>query len=76
MTELPIADRHSIGSLISKKELVEAFVCPTLKKAKQEQETIEVKEEVIEEVKETPKKEKISLQEIDDRLMTIDDFLK
>ena len=76
MTELPIADRHSTGSVISKKELVEAFICPTLKKAKQEQETIEVKtEEEKEETKEVPKKEKISLQEIDDRLMTIDDFL-
>ena len=33
-------------------------------------------EEVNAQEKTVPKKEKISLKEIDDRLMTIDDFLK
>ena len=37
----------------------------------------EVESEEISEIeKELPRKERISLQEIDDRLMTIDDFLK
>jgi len=83
LTELPIADRYSTGSQISKHELVDAFVIATLTRAMKEQEkafadeveTLEEKPEIIEVIKEVPKKEQISLQEIDDRLMTIDDFL-
>ncbi|MCI8460777.1 MAG: DNA topoisomerase IV subunit A [Bacilli bacterium] len=80
LTELPIADRHSTGSQISKHELNDAFIITTLTRAVKEQTKIDAPTEepqiikVIEE-KPTPKKEKISLQEIDDRLMTIDDFL-
>ena len=75
LTELPISDRYSTGSQISKHNLTDAFLIQALKRVelKQEnliEENIEVKEE-----KTLPKKEKISLQEIDDRLMTIDDFL-
>ena len=77
VTELPIADRYSTGSQITKQKLNDAFVVSELTKVKKEQDTlVDVeKKEVKEEVK-VPKKDQISLQEIDDRLMTIDDFLK
>ena len=77
LTELPIADRHSTGSLITKKHLTDAFLVANITKQGEEP----VKEEVVEEpkiiavIEETPKKERVSLKEIDDRLMTIDDFL-
>ncbi len=80
LTELPILDRYSTGSQITKQTLTDAFVLATLTRLSQEQETLlETNEEpeiikVIEEPK--LKKDKISLQEIDDRLMTIDDFIK
>ena len=41
----------------------------------EEQEVLDVNVEEVKE-KQVPKKEKVSLKEIDDRLMTIDDFLK
>lgn len=78
LTELPIADRHSTGSLISKQPLIDAFVVANLTSANYEEtplievEEVETKEP---EVVETPKKDRISLKEIDNRLMTIDDFL-
>ena len=77
-TELPIADRYSTGSSISKHNLTNAFIVATLKKeANHQEQLVEVPEEVkVPEEKKIPKKEQISLQEIDDRLMTIDDFLK
>ena len=76
LTELPIVDRYSTGSQITKQKLNDAFVVANLTKIKKDQDSlIEAEEvEVTEEVK-TPKKDQISLQEIDDRLMTIDDFL-
>ena len=79
LTELPIADRHSTGSLISKQPLTDAFVVASLIRQDEVQTQIEPQDEpviieVIEE-KEVSKKDKISLKEIDDRLMTIDDFL-
>lgn len=81
LTELPIADRHSTGSLISKQPLTDAFIVANLTSATYE-ETPLIKTEEVEEpvakaepVVEVPKKERISLKEIDDRLMTIDDFL-
>ena len=81
LTELPIADRYSTGSQISKHQLNDAFIIATLIRPEKNQEKIEVLEEekpqiieVIEE-KKPSKKEQISLSEIDDRLMTIDDFL-
>ena len=77
LTELPIADRYSTGSQIIKHELIDAFVIAQLKKIQSSQEKIEVTEEIKEPIeKKQSKKEKVSLQEIDDRLMTIDDFLK
>ena len=79
LTELPISDRHSTGSQITKHNITDAYLEAVLVRNNKEQinliseEEVSVKEEV-EEVK--PKKERISLKEIDDRLMTIDDFLK
>ena len=78
ITELPINDRYSTGSNISKKDLTDAFVVCSLEKPREKQETL-LKDSEIEEVEDTkkiPKKDQISLEEIDDRLMTIDDFLK
>ena len=81
LTELTIADRHSTGSLISKKQILDAFVVASLERQQQENlaasPIVEEEPEVIDvlEEKEPPKKERVSLKEIDDRLMTIDDFL-
>ena len=79
VTELPIVDRYSTGSQITKKRLNDSFVVATLVKPNMEQETLvetPVEEQIVEEEKPVPKKERVSLEEIDDRLMTIDDFLK
>lgn len=79
LTELPISDRHSTGSQITKHNITDAYLDAVLVRNNKEQinliseEEVNTKEEV-EEIK--PKKERISLKEIDDRLMTIDDFLK
>ena len=77
LTELPIADRYSTGSLISKHQLTDAFIVANLTKATQEElPLVEVEEiEVLEEEPTPSKKDRVSLKEIDDRLMTIDDFL-
>jgi len=66
-TEIPILDRYSVGSQISKQNIKNAFVNVELIKKE------EIKKETF--IKETPKENKVSLKEIDDRLMTIDDFL-
>ena len=80
LTELNIADRYSTGGQISKHELSDSFLIATLQRREEvEQESISTlsdMEEVNVQEKTVPKKEKISLKEIDDRLMTIDDFLK
>ena len=66
LTEIPILDRYSIGSNLTKDTIINAFVAAELMK----------KENLDDEVEESiePPKE-VSLKEIDDRLMTIDDFL-
>ncbi len=79
LTELPISDRHSTGSQITKHNITDAYLDAVLIRNNKEQINLISEEEVdtkkeVEEVK--PKKERISLKEIDDRLMTIDDFLK
>ena len=80
LTELNIADRYSTGGQISKHTLVDSFLIATLQRREEvEQESISIEEDTNEEKQEEkiiPKKEKVSLKEIDDRLMTIDDFLK
>ena len=61
-TELPIVDRHSTGSVISKKHLQDVF------------ELFETESEDVQDV--IKEKEPVSLQSVDERIMTIDDFLK
>ena len=77
LTELPITDRYSTGSQISKGSILDAFVVASLVRPNLHQEEM-IKEEDVpsEDVLEVPKKERVSLEEIDDRLMTIDDFLQ
>ena len=81
LTELSINDRYSIGNQISKHGLTDAFIVATLIRNNKEQvalsNTTEIEEAENSEpiVEQVSKKEKISLKEIDDRLMTIDDFL-
>ena len=65
LTELPIADRYSTGTSLSKHEIFDVFIEKTLENPK---EVKKEKEEVIE-------KEDVSLESIDQRMMTIDDFL-
>lgn len=78
-TELPIADRYSTGKEISKKKLTDAFVVRELISKEEIKEVFS--EEKIEEIKEEPKKEEkshmeqISLKEIDEKLLTIEDIL-
>lgn len=67
-TEIPILDRYSTGSQIAKGKITTAFVNHS-ELIKKEDLTTETK--IVEEKQET----KVSLKEIDDRLMTIDDFL-
>ena len=67
LTEIPIMDRYSTGSQISKKEIIDAFINVEIIKLKDN--VIDTK---IQQVKQT---KKLSLKEIDDRLMTIEDFI-
>lgn len=80
LTELPISDRHSTGSQISKHPLDDAFLSANLTESAKCQMQLEASSEDLattETPQESiPKKDRISLKEIDDRLMTIDDFLK
>ncbi len=67
LTEIPIMDRYSTGSVITKDRIKEVFINAELIK----KDKIETKIEL-----ETNKENnKVSLKEIDDRLMTIDDFI-
>lgn len=70
-TEIPIMDRYSTGSSISKHEIISAFKLQELTKKEDFESNNQEEIEVLEEVKE----KRISLKEIDERLMTIDDFL-
>lgn len=79
-TEFPIMDRYSTGSNISKEDINDCFIMNELTKKEKlledvQKEVEEIKKEKKErKIEEEPKK-KISIKEIDDRLMTIDDFL-
>ena len=67
-TEIPINDRYSVGSTITKKKITDVFeIKELIKKDDIDTEEIEVLDEI-------PKKD-VSLKEIDDKIMTIDDFL-
>ena len=66
LTELPIADRYSTGTSLSKHQIFDVFIEKELEDPKVKK--IEKQEEI--------KKEDISLESIDERIMTIDDFLE
>ncbi len=67
LTEIAIMDRYSTGSIISKEKINEVFVNTEL---------IERKDLTYDsDIKENKQQTKVSLKEIDDRLMTIDDFI-
>ncbi len=63
-SELPIMDKSSIGSSITKKQVTNVFVTCEITK---DEKSSEVQEEVSKEV---------NLEEIDQKMMTIDDFIK
>ena len=65
ITELPIADRYSTGTSLSKQDIVDVFI------EKELENPLNNKKEDLEE----NVKENISLESIDQRMMTIDDFL-
>ena len=64
-TELPIMDRYSTGSAISK-EIIDVGVVKRL----------ENKDNMFEIIKEDIKENEVSLEEVDNKMLTIDDFLK
>ena len=61
VTELPIVDRYSTGTSLSKKEIYDTFIETNLTDPSKMDEVVEKKE--------------ISLDSIDAKIMTIDDFL-
>ena len=65
LTELPIADRYSTGTSISKFDILDAFIEKKLEKE-------DNSKKILEEEKD---KNDIDLDNIDERIMTIDDFL-
>ena len=70
VTELPISDRYSTGKELTKHNITDAFIFTDLiKKNSSEKEAIEIEEK-------KSKKEEVNLDDIDNRLLTIDDFLK
>ena len=71
ISDLVITDRYSTGTSISKKNIIKAFLVKDLETKDNVNNT-----EVVEAEESIPKREQISLEEIDDKLMTIDDFLK
>jgi len=72
LTEIPIMDRYSIGSAISKTKIDDVYELVDMSK----DEIIPV-EEISKPVtkEESKEKKEVSLKEIDDKFMTIDDFL-
>ena len=64
VTELPIVDRYSTGTVINKKGIVDCVEEVTLTKEEKENPNI-IEEEIIE----------ISLDDVDEKILTIDDFL-
>ena len=74
LTDLPINDRYSTGSTISKENIIDAFIQVDLK-SKEDIEVIKEKENEKTLIDDKKEKEKVLLKEIDDRLLTIEDFL-
>ena len=64
VTELPIVDRYSTGTVINKKGIIDCFEEVALTKEEKENPNI-IEEEIIE----------ISLDDVDEKILTIDDFL-
>ena len=69
VTELPISDRYSTGKEIIKNNIDDVFIYTDLIKIENLNSVDNDKETPV------PKKDRINLQEMDDRLLTIDDFL-
>lgn len=64
ITELPILDRYSTGKELLKSKIDDAFI------------ECKLEDDNIKEVPKKPAKETVDLEDVDKRLMTIDDFLK
>ena len=89
LTDLTIADRYSTGSNISKEKIVDAFISAEFESKKNLEEKVveeNFTEEILKEVPQTPvvkevkakiekPKKEVDLKEIDDKLLTIEDFL-
>ena len=71
LTEIPIMDRYSTGSTISKSKI--DIVRSSVSLTKDDMSDEEISSPVIKE--ESKKEKEVSLKEIDDKFMTIDDFL-
>lgn len=71
VVEIPIMDRYSTGSQMVKGLVTDSFIVCELVDGND----VMVKKELEMSSNHSPKKKTISLEEIDDRLMTIDDFL-
>lgn len=69
ITELPIVDRYSTGTVLSKQGLDDAFLVAEVTKESNDK-SVEKKEEPEEEIID------ISLDEVDEKILTIDDFLE
>ncbi len=67
LTELPILDRYSTGSSVCKKTIQNVFLKQELVNISKEEKPVEIKN--------GKENHQVSLKEIDERLMTIDDFL-
>ncbi len=65
VTELPIVDRYSTGTVINKKGIIDCFAEADLTKEINDDKKNDFEEEIID----------ISLDDIDDKILTIDDFL-
>ena len=65
LTELPIADRYSTGTSLSKFDILDAFIEKKLEKEDNSKKILEDEKD----------KNDIDLDNIDERIMTIDDFL-
>jgi len=72
LTEIPIMDRYSSGSSLCKGTLYDVYLQVVPEK---KEDILKIKKTETKEIKKEPAKKEVSLQEIDDRLMTIDDFL-
>ena len=65
-SEITISDRYSTGSNISSSRVISTFICKELENKDEQIEVIDLPEE---------EKKEVSLKEIDEEILTIDDFL-